>query len=143
MEERYRQSRNYVNRHESIYFRAWIVIPIMPFKLFINAKTIVFPPVLLHGKKWCILQPMMPYNHHQPDDNCQCQLLSHVPTLCDTMDCSPPSSSVHGILQLRILGQVAISFSRGIFQTQGLNLDLLPCRQSLPWGYQGSSGNLH
>ena len=25
------------------------------------------------------------------------------PTLCDPMDCSPPSSSVHGILQARIL----------------------------------------
>ena len=29
------------------------------------------------------------------------------------MDCSPPSSSVHGILQARILAWVAISFSRG------------------------------
>ena len=25
------------------------------------------------------------------------------PTLCDPMDCSPPASSVHGILQARIL----------------------------------------
>ena len=34
-------------------------------------------------------------------------------TLCDPMDCSPPGSSVHGILQARILGWVAIPFSRG------------------------------
>ena len=34
------------------------------------------------------------------------------PTLCDPVDCSPPSSSVHGILQARILEWVAISFSR-------------------------------
>ena len=33
-------------------------------------------------------------------------------TLCDPMDCSPPGSSVHGILQARILEWVAISFSR-------------------------------
>ena len=33
-------------------------------------------------------------------------------TLCDPMDCSPPGSSVHGILQARILEGVAISFSR-------------------------------
>ena len=33
------------------------------------------------------------------------------PTLCDPMDCSPPESSVHGILQARILEWVAISFS--------------------------------
>ena len=30
------------------------------------------------------------------------------PTLCDSMDCSPPGSSVHGILQARILQWVAI-----------------------------------
>ena len=41
------------------------------------------------------------------------------------MDCSPPGSSVHGILQARILEWVAISFSRGIFQTQGSNPGLL------------------
>ena len=33
-------------------------------------------------------------------------------TLCNSMDCSPPGSSVHGILQARILEWVAISFSR-------------------------------
>ena len=32
------------------------------------------------------------------------------PTLCDPMDCSPPGSSVNGILQARILEWVAISF---------------------------------
>ena len=34
-------------------------------------------------------------------------------SLCDLMDCSPPGSSVHGILQARILEWVAIPFSRG------------------------------
>ena len=38
------------------------------------------------------------------------------PTLCDPMDCSPPGSSVHGILQARILDWVAISLSRGSSQ---------------------------
>ena len=33
----------------------------------------------------------------------------------DRMDCSPPGSSVHGILQARILECVAIPFSRGSF----------------------------
>ena len=33
--------------------------------------------------------------------------------LCDPMDCSPPDSSVHGILQARILGWVAVPASRG------------------------------
>ena len=35
------------------------------------------------------------------------------PTLCDPKDCSPPGSSIHGILQARILEWVPISFSRG------------------------------
>ena len=33
--------------------------------------------------------------------------------LCDPMDCSPSDSSVHGILQARILEWIAIPFSRG------------------------------
>ena len=34
-------------------------------------------------------------------------------TLSNPMDCSLPGSSVHGILQVRILEWVAISFSKG------------------------------
>ena len=33
------------------------------------------------------------------------------PTLSDNMDCSPPGSSVHGILQARVLEWGAIAFS--------------------------------
>ena len=39
-------------------------------------------------------------------------------TLCDPMDCSPPGSSVCGILQARILEWIAILFSRGSFQPE-------------------------
>ena len=35
------------------------------------------------------------------------------PILHNPTDCSPPGSSVHGFLQARILGWVAISFSSG------------------------------
>ena len=42
---------------------------------------------------------------------CVCVLVAQsCPTLCDPMDCSPSSSSVHGVLQARILESVAISF---------------------------------
>ena len=34
------------------------------------------------------------------------------PTVCDPVNCSPPGSSVHGILQARILEWIAIPFSR-------------------------------
>ena len=43
-----------------------------------------------------------------------CESLSCV-WLCDPMDCSLPGSSVHGVLQARILEWVAIPFSRGSF----------------------------
>ena len=44
--------------------------------------------------------------------SCLCLVAESCLTLCDPMDCSPPSSSVVGIIQLRTLEWVAISFSR-------------------------------
>ena len=41
-------------------------------------------------------------------------------TLCDPMDCSPPGSSVHGILQARILEWIAIPFSNVNFSSSSL-----------------------
>ena len=47
--------------------------------------------------------------------------------------------STHGVFQARILEWVAVSFSRGIFPTQGLNPGPLHCRQMLyPLSHQGS-----
>ena len=43
---------------------------------------------------------------------CMCSVTHSCLTLCNPMDCNPPSSSVHGILQARILDWAAISFSR-------------------------------
>jgi len=40
-----------------------------------------------------------------------CSVTQSCPTLCDSMNCSPLGSSVHGILQARILKWIAISFS--------------------------------
>ena len=42
-------------------------------------------------------------------------------TLCDPLDCSPPGSSVHGILQARILELVAVSSSKGSSQPRDGN----------------------
>ena len=44
------------------------------------------------------------------------QLFQSCLTLCHPMDCSPPGSSVHGILQARILEGVAMPSSRGLSQ---------------------------
>ena len=45
------------------------------------------------------------------------QSLQLCPILCNPIDCSLPGSSVHEILQARILEWVDIPFSRGFFQT--------------------------
>ena len=42
-----------------------------------------------------------------------CLVVQSCLILCDPVDCSPPGSSVHGILQARTLEWVAIPFSRG------------------------------
>ena len=52
-------------------------------------------------------------------------------TLRDPKDSRPPGSSVHGLLQARRLGWVAIPLSRGVFLTRGVKLGLLHCRQVL------------
>ena len=44
---------------------------------------------------------------------------------CDPMDCSSPSSSVHGIFQAGILGWIASSFSRG--SSRPRNRTQVPC----------------
>ena len=68
---------------------------------------------------------------------CVCVLLAQsCPTLCHLMDYSPWGSSSIWILQARILTH---SLLHGIFPTQGLNPDLLHCRQILyQLSYQGS-----
>ena len=52
-------------------------------------------------------------------------------TLCKPMDRSLPGSSVHRILQARILEMGNHLLLLGVFLTQGLNPHLLHCRQIL------------
>ena len=59
--------------------------------------------------------------------------------LCHPMDCSQQGSSVHGILQARILGQVAISFSR----VSLLREDLPSRASSSPFGFSTHSILIH
>ena len=69
---------------------------------------------------------------------CCCLVAQLCPTLCNTMDCSPPGSSVRGVSRARILEWVAISFSMGL-PTQGLNPRLWHWQvDSLPLSHQGN-----
>ena len=67
--------------------------------------------------------------YDDPRHLCVCDSLSV--SLCNLMDCSPPGSSRHGILQARILEWVAFPFSRGSSQPQGLNPGLPHCKRIL------------
>ena len=71
-----------------------------------------------------------------------CVCAQSCPILCDPMDCSPPGSSVRGILQARILEPVSISYSRGSSQPRDQTASLAPpalaggfFTTSATWGY--------
>ena len=50
------------------------------------------------------------------------------------MDCNPSGSSVHGIFQARTLERFAISYSGGIFPTQGIE-HVSPASPALVGGF--------
>ena len=60
---------------------------------------------------------------------CVCLITQSCLTLCNPMDCSPPSSSVHADSPGKNTGVGCHALLQGIFLTQGLNPGLLYCRQ--------------
>ena len=60
-------------------------------------------------------------NEMQHSDAMPAKLLQSYPTLSNTMGCSPPGSSVNGILQAKIVEWVAISSSRESSQSREFN----------------------
>ena len=69
-----------------------------------TGKTIALTRWTFVGKVLSLLFNMFSESENEVAQSC--------PTLCNPMDCSPPGSSVHGIVQARILEWVAISSSR-------------------------------
>ena len=62
-------------------------------------KAMVFPVVTYGCESWTVKKVS--------------EVIQSCPTLCNPVDCSPPGSSVHGILQARTLEWVAMLSSRG------------------------------
>ena len=52
-------------------------------------------------------------SNYLPEVKLKVSVTQPCPVLCDPLDSKPPGSSLHGILQARILEGVAIPFSRG------------------------------
>ena len=65
------------------------------------------------GKNRKDFKPMSPVRGVPHVLGIRAKSLHWYPILCDPLDCSPPGSSVQGILQARILKWVAVPFSRG------------------------------
>ena len=58
---------------------------------------------------------MLHFLRKTPDSVHTCLVAQLSPSLCNPIDCSLPGSSVHGILQARILEWVAVPSYRGFF----------------------------
>ena len=76
-----------------------------------------FPLRYIRTSKDGLAQFLYSWNvDHWPVEKVCCMLVQSLqlcPPLCDLMDSSPPGSSVHGILQARILEWVAMPSSKG------------------------------
>ena len=93
-----------------------------PVSLWTTAGSPVFLPIFLRVSGEEILN----INNNKNNVLCllgpYCVVALSCLTLCDPMDpMDPPGSSVHGILQARILESVAISFSKGSSRTRDRN----------------------
>ena len=82
-----------------------------------GAPLITNNKLLQRENKLNMLQRLLPSSHTHLCKKYVCaKSLQSCPTLCDPMDCSPPDSSVQGIIQAGILEWVAMSSSRGSSQ---------------------------
>ena len=69
---------------------------------------------------------------------CACSVVQSCLTLCDPLDCSPPSSNVHGIFQTRTLEWIAVSSSRASSRPRDQSCISCIAANSLPLSCQGS-----
>ena len=69
--------------------------------------------ILLIKTKLCTSYSILQHLLRSYMSNVKVLIIQLYLTLCDPMDCSPPGSSVHDILQERILKWVAVPFFRG------------------------------
>ena len=70
-------------------------------------------PALLWARPWLSDRISQQPSADQESEKVKMLVAQLCSTLCDPMDYNPPGSSVHGILQVRILEWAAILFSRG------------------------------
>ena len=106
-----------LNVHISWYF--------LSFTTFLKEKSHL--SFSFHQNK-CFFLLVWIYRNNGVNECTHAKSLQSYPTLCNPLDCSPPGSSVHGILQARILEWVAMLSSRGSSQSRDwTHISYNPC----------------
>ena len=83
----------------------------------LEREMLIYSSVLAWNIPWREETGGLQFMWLQESDACmRAKSLQSCSTLCGPMDCSPPGSSVHGILQTRILEWVAMPSSRASSQ---------------------------
>ena len=80
----------------------------------------------------------LPFPSPMHERESESEVAQSCPTLSDPMDCSPPGSSAHGILQARVLEWGAIAFSRLCPSKYQRRASRLPVRVLPPGKQRGS-----
>ena len=113
IEHSYSETSSFCFVHQSfIWLHCWVVFQCMDSNLFIHSHMVGHLCCL---QFWMMITNKASWTPVYSVYVCEC-MLSHVLLFFNPMDCSPPGSSVHGILQARILEWVASPFSRGSSQ---------------------------
>ena len=87
---------------------------------------------------WMDLESAMLSEVSHKEKNVCAQSLQSCSTLCNPMDCSPPGSSVHGILHARILEWAAITFLQRSSQPRDWTWEFFTCLLHCMQSHQGS-----
>ena len=96
---------------------SWIYSDLVNYFILVNLR-ITQELLVCHMKPWSfwvsfLFKVSNSVTIHSPVCVCVYMCAQSCLTLCDSMDCSLPWSTVHGVLQARILEWVALPFSRG------------------------------
>ena len=110
--------------HASVYYGSW-----PGWVVSVSISLTEWHDIAMRGKKGSFPRPLQTCSLHlrfageavppleswfsKDGENVKVLVAQSCPTVCDPVDCNPLGSSLHGILQARILVWVVISFSRG------------------------------
>ena len=109
--------KNYINKVRGFEFYHWVFNYLCWKQIWMSKtcyllQTLIVLPLKHHSSTFLKSLLAFPFENY-PCGWVHAQLLQSCLTLCDPIDCSLPGSSVHGILQERILKWVSMPSSKG------------------------------